>query len=68
MHGGYRGLDARAMAAWAVALWRSPVHERRAAAVEVLALAAPRLSAADLVVIERATHDETVAAVRASKG
>jgi 3-methyladenine DNA glycosylase AlkD len=54
---GYPGLDAPAMAAWAVALWRAPVHERRAAAVEVLALAAPRLSAADLVVIERLVRE-----------
>ena len=44
---GYPGLDQAAMVAWAVALWRAPVHERRMAAVEILTLAAPRLSPAD---------------------
>jgi 3-methyladenine DNA glycosylase AlkD len=47
------GLDAQGMVAWAVALWREPVHERRAAAVEILTLAAPRLGASDLGVLER---------------
>jgi 3-methyladenine DNA glycosylase AlkD len=47
------GLDAQAMVAWAVALWREPVHERRAAAVEILMLAAPRLAASDLATLER---------------
>jgi 3-methyladenine DNA glycosylase AlkD len=47
------GLDAQAMVAWAVALWREPVHERRAAAVEVLTLAAPRLAASDLAALEQ---------------
>jgi 3-methyladenine DNA glycosylase AlkD len=51
--GGYPGLDARDMVAWAVALWREPVHERRAAAVELLTMAAPRLAASDLAVLER---------------
>jgi 3-methyladenine DNA glycosylase AlkD len=46
------GLDAQAMVAWAVALWREPVHERRAAAVEILMLAAPRLAASDLATLE----------------
>ena len=32
----YPGLGAQEMVAWATALWREPVHERRAAAVEVL--------------------------------
>jgi 3-methyladenine DNA glycosylase AlkD len=50
---GYPGLGAPGMVAWAAALWREPVHERRAAAVEVLTLAAPRLSGADLGTIER---------------
>ena len=31
----YPGLDADGMVAWAVALWREPVHERRMAAVEI---------------------------------
>jgi 3-methyladenine DNA glycosylase AlkD len=47
------GLDPGQMVAWAVALWREPVHERRAAAVEILTLAAPRLPASDLPVVER---------------
>jgi 3-methyladenine DNA glycosylase AlkD len=51
--GGYPGLDARGLVAWAVALWREPVHERRAAAVELLMMAAPRLAASDLGVLER---------------
>jgi hypothetical protein len=36
-------LGAPGIVAWAAALWHEPVHERRAAAVEVLTLAAPRL-------------------------
>ena len=47
------GLDPGQMVAWAVALWREPVHERRAAAVEILTLAAPRLAASDLATVER---------------
>jgi 3-methyladenine DNA glycosylase AlkD len=50
---GYPGIDDRGMVAWAVALWREPVHERRMAAVEILTLAAPRLAAADLATVER---------------
>jgi 3-methyladenine DNA glycosylase AlkD len=50
---GHPGLDAQGMVAWAVALWREPVHERRAAAVEILTLAAPRLAASDLATLER---------------
>jgi 3-methyladenine DNA glycosylase AlkD len=41
------------MLAWAVALWREPVHERRMAAVEILTRAAPVLRAADLGTVER---------------
>jgi 3-methyladenine DNA glycosylase AlkD len=54
---GHPGLDARAMTAWAVALWREPVHERRAAAIEILTLAAPRLAASDLVTVERLVRE-----------
>jgi 3-methyladenine DNA glycosylase AlkD len=50
---GYPGLDGAAAVAWAVALWREPVHERRTAAVEVLTLAVRQLSAADLGTVER---------------
>jgi 3-methyladenine DNA glycosylase AlkD len=49
----YPGLDEAGMVAWAVALWREPVHERRMAAVELLTLAAPRLRADDLATVER---------------
>ena len=38
---------------WALALWREPVHERRAAAIEILSLAGPALTAADLAVVEQ---------------
>jgi 3-methyladenine DNA glycosylase AlkD len=48
-HPGLRGEDA---VAWAVALWREPVHERRAAAVEVLRLAVGQLRADDLAMVE----------------
>jgi 3-methyladenine DNA glycosylase AlkD len=50
---GYPGLDGAGLVAWAVALWREPVHERRMAAVEILTRAAPALGAADLVTVER---------------
>ena len=50
---GHPGLDPQEMVAWAAALWREPVHERRAAAVEILTLAAPRLAGSDLAVLER---------------
>ena len=46
-------LDRETAVAWALALWREPVHERRAAAVEILLLAGPALTAADLGVVER---------------
>ncbi len=49
----YPGLDGPGMVAWAVALWREPVHEQRAAAVEILTLAAPRLVAGDLATVEQ---------------
>jgi 3-methyladenine DNA glycosylase AlkD len=49
---GYPGLDEAQMVAWAVALWRAPVHERRMAAAEILTLAAPRMGAGDLTTVE----------------
>jgi 3-methyladenine DNA glycosylase AlkD len=48
----YPGLGRDAAVAWATALWREPVHERRMAAVEVLRLAVRQLSASDLGVVE----------------
>jgi 3-methyladenine DNA glycosylase AlkD len=54
---GYPGLDGAGMVAWAVALWAEPVHERRMAAVEILTLAAPRLGAAELPVVERLVRE-----------
>jgi len=54
---GYPGLDGAGMVAWAVALWGEPVHERRMAAVEILTLAAPRLGAAELAVLERLVRE-----------
>jgi 3-methyladenine DNA glycosylase AlkD len=52
---GQRGprLDRETAVAWALALWREPVHERRNAAVEILQLAAPTLRADDLGVLEQ---------------
>jgi 3-methyladenine DNA glycosylase AlkD len=50
--GKYPVLDPADMVAWAVTLWRTPVFERRLAAVEILTLAAPRLTAPDLVTVE----------------
>jgi 3-methyladenine DNA glycosylase AlkD len=49
---GYPGLDGAAALAWAAALWREPVHERRMAAVEVLTLAVRHLTTADLGAVE----------------
>ena len=46
-------LDRETALAWAAALWREPVHERRAAAVEILLLAVPALAAADLGAVEQ---------------
>ena len=54
---GYAGLDGAGMVAWAVALWGEPVHERRMAAVEILTLAAPRLGAGELAVVERLVRE-----------
>ena len=54
---GYPGLDGAGMVAWAVALWGEPVHERRMAAVEILTLAAPRLGAGELAVVERLVRE-----------
>lgn len=51
------GLDPADLVAWALALWREPVHERRLAAVEMLTLAAPRLAAADLATVERLVRE-----------
>jgi len=49
---GVPGLDREAALAWAVELWREPVHERRMAAVEVLRLVRPQLRAGDLATVE----------------
>jgi 3-methyladenine DNA glycosylase AlkD len=46
------GLDREATVAWAAALWREPVHERRMAAVEVLHLGLGQLRADDLATVE----------------
>ena len=54
---GYPGLDGAGMVAWAVALWGEPVHDRRMAAVEILTLAAPRLGAGELAVVERLVRE-----------
>jgi 3-methyladenine DNA glycosylase AlkD len=53
--GGRRGarLDRETAVAWALALWREPVHERRAAAVGILQLAVTTLDASDLATVER---------------
>jgi len=51
------GLDRSAVVAWAVALWREPVFERRLAAVELLQQAVRLLTAADLAVVERLVRD-----------
>jgi 3-methyladenine DNA glycosylase AlkD len=56
---GQRGvrLDRETAVAWALALWREPVFERRSAAVEVLRLGAGSLTAGDLVTIEWLLRD-----------
>jgi 3-methyladenine DNA glycosylase AlkD len=46
-------LDREVALAWALALWREPVHERRAAAVEILQLAVTALTADDMATLER---------------
>jgi 3-methyladenine DNA glycosylase AlkD len=52
---GRRGvrLDRETAVAWALALWREPVHERRSAAVEILRLAVDSLAAGDLAAVEQ---------------
>ena len=54
---GYPGLDRRSAVAWAVALWREPVFERRVAAVEILSMAGKQLQASDLAVVEALIRD-----------
>jgi 3-methyladenine DNA glycosylase AlkD len=49
---GYAGAGRVESVAWARALWREPIHERRMAAVEVLVLALPQLTAHDLGTVE----------------
>jgi 3-methyladenine DNA glycosylase AlkD len=49
----YPGLGREAVLAWAIALWRGPVHERRMAAVEVLTVAVQSLAAEDLPAVEK---------------
>lgn len=46
------GLPREAVLAWARALWREPVHERRIAAIEVLRRYVTDLEAADLALVE----------------
>lgn len=49
---GYPGLGRDEAVAWARALWREPVHERRTAAVEVLRLSVKQLGPDNLDVVE----------------
>ncbi len=48
----YHGLDRDKTLAWARALWREPVHERRTAAIEILSRHVRNLEPADLVQVE----------------
>ena len=48
----HRELDRDGVLAWARALWREPVHERRTAAIEVLRWYTRRLLPADLALVE----------------
>jgi len=48
----HRELDRDGALAWARALWREPVHERRTAAIEVLRRYTGRLQPADLALVE----------------
>ena len=48
----YDGLDRESALAWARALWREPVHERRMAAIEVLRRYVRILQPADLPLVE----------------
>lgn len=50
----HRELDRDDALAWARALWREPVHERRTAAIEVLRWYTRRLLPADLALVEAA--------------
>jgi 3-methyladenine DNA glycosylase AlkD len=55
----HNSLDRDSVLAWARALWREPVHERRMAAIEVLRRSVKILLPADLPVVEawvRETH------------
>jgi len=54
---GYPGLDQQAAVAWAAALWREPVFERRAAAVEILRIAGRQLRGSDLAAVETLIRD-----------
>ena len=54
---GYPRLDRQAAVAWAVALWREPVFERRLAAVEILRMAGKQLQASDLAAVEMLIRD-----------
>ena len=54
---GHSPLDREDAVAWAVSLWREPVHERRGAAVEVLGLARKQLRADDLTTVETLIRD-----------
>jgi 3-methyladenine DNA glycosylase AlkD len=51
------GLDGAAVLAWAFALWRAPVFERRIAAVELLDQCVTRLAATDLPAVEELIRD-----------
>ena len=53
----YTPLNRQEAVAWALALWRDPVHERRTAAVEVLRLAGKALTPDDLPTVERLIRD-----------
>ena len=49
---GYPGLDRDSVLAWARALWREPMHERRTAAIEILRRHVRTLEPADLAQVE----------------
>jgi 3-methyladenine DNA glycosylase AlkD len=48
----YHGVERNSALAWARALWREPVHERRMAAIEVLRRYVAKLQPADLAQVE----------------
>lgn len=54
---GYQGIDGVAVVAWADALWREPVFERRVAAVELLQQAVRRLAGEHLGAVEELIRD-----------